>query len=807
MEAFMTMQYLRPIKILIVEDDKDDFALLSEMLSDFRRSGSTLRWASGYTEGLDAIKSEEFDICLLDYYLDSKNGLDFLDEVSSQGCLTPVILITGQDTLELDIEAMNTGAAEYLSKDQLNPAILERTIRHTITLRKKSEELLKTRMLSEQQKAELALRESDERYRLAMEATNDGIWDWNIKTNKVLRSPRFFSMLGYRASDFNGSFEEWQALLHPDDRAATLSCLRDYLTGRTATYESEFRMLHKSGRSVWVLSRGKVVARDENGNPLRMVGIHSDLTERKRAEEDLRLTLKKLDAALESMSDAVFISDADGRFVNFNEAFATFHKFRDKHECLKTLADYPNILDVFMPDGEPAPLGMWAVARALRGERGANAEHILRRKDTGETWYASYSFAPIRDKDGAIVGSVVVGRDITEHKLAEQEREALQAQLHQAQKMESVGRLAGGVAHDFNNMLNVIIGRAEIAMLRDIPTDVRDDLQEILKAGQRSAALTRQLLAFARKQIAVPKVLALNETISGMLKMLQRLIGEDISLAWMPDPKLWNIKMDPSQIDQILANLLVNARDAISGVGSITIMTENVTVDDGKSEEIPDFVPGDYVLLTVSDTGAGMSREVSEKIFEPFFTTKEHGKGTGLGLSTVYGIIKQNDGFVCAASQPGMGAAFKIYLPRFQTEAAPESSERVSGKRLNGVETVLLVEDDEAILNLSRVILERVGYTVFAADTPATALQLAEKHSEEISLLITDVVMPGMNGRELVERVRTLKPGLKCLFISGYTADVIAHRGVLDDGVNFIQKPFRIDDFAAKVRQVLDDSQ
>ncbi|MGA2225071.1 MAG: ATP-binding protein [Syntrophobacteraceae bacterium] len=371
--------------------------------------------------------------------------------------------------------------------------------------------------------------------------------------------------------------------------------------------------------------------------------------------------------------------------------------------------------------------------------------------------------------------------------------------------MESVGRLAGGVAHDFNNMLGVIIGRAEMALEPDASTDkLQHNLNEILKAAQRSADLTRQLLAFARKQTAIPKILDLNDTISGTLKMLRRLIGEEIDLFWVPELDLWKVKIDPSQVDQILANLVVNARDAISGVGAITLRTENVVIDDSYGTEAPEFIPGEYVLLTIGDTGAGMSQEVRENIFEPFFTTKEVGEGTGLGLSTVYGVVKQNDGFIDVASEPGKGTTFKIYLPRFEAETTKVPPGEVAGKRPTGTETILLVEDDEAILNLGKMILEKLGYTVLAAQTPVHAINLVQEHPGDLHLLITDVVMPEMNGRELAERLNAFLPDLKCLYMSGYTADVIAHRGILEEGVNFIRKPFGSDDLAAKVRQVLD---
>jgi CheY-like chemotaxis protein len=299
-------------------------------------------------------------------------------------------------------------------------------------------------------------------------------------------------------------------------------------------------------------------------------------------------------------------------------------------------------------------------------------------------------------------------------------------------------------------------------------------------------------------------MLDLNHTISGMLQMLRRLIGEDIDLIWGPELDLWKVKIDPSQVDQILANLVVNARDAIAGVGAITLKSANVVIDDSTRAEAPELIAGQYVLLTVSDTGTGMSKEVRKNIFEPFFTTKELGKGTGLGLSTVYGIVKQNDGFIYVESEHGKGTTFKIYLPRFEAETAQVPSEEITIKRLTGTETILLVEDDEAILDLGKMILENLGYTVLAARTPVDAFNLVDEHPRDIHLLITDVVMPEMNGRELAEKLSAIRRNLKCLYMSGYTADVVAHRGILDEGVNFIQKPFRSDDIAARVREVLD---
>lgn len=952
-------------------------------------------------------------------------------------------------------------------------------------------------------------------------------------------------------------------------------------------YDIELEMITREGNRRWVRTIGHPVI--EDGQVVKLRGSFQDITQRKQAEEKSREDQARLDAALASMTDAVFISDAEGRFVLFNDAFATFHRFRDKADCARNLAEYPDILDVFLSNGEPAPLEMWAVPRALRGETVTNVEYWLRRKDTGESWVGSYSFSPIREKDGTIIGSVVVGRDITEIKQAEKllhesesrfrdlfetmtsgvaiytsedgehfyfsdmnpagekqssikrdeiqgrevrevfpgvvemglldvfrrvwssgdpeffpmklyqdgrvsewvenrvfrisdreivaiyddvterkqaeeqlkknekmlskvfeilpvglwladgngnlvrsnrvgraiwgaeplvgqeqygvfkarrlpsgqeidaqdwalvravrnaetildemleidafdgkkkiilnhvapvldengtveaaivvnqditervrnaeelrkseekissilndmldaiysvdarthkllqtnpsisrlfgrpmedfyaepsiyqemvhpddrlviqhsleeldrdgrgewsyritrpdgevrwvsqrssvvsgpdgerlridtyftditqrkkeemERARLEEQLMQAQKMESVGRLAGGVAHDFNNMLQTILGFTDMA-IQDVPagTPLYESLQEIYRAAQRSNDLTRQLLAFARRQTIDPRILDLNDTISGILKLLRRLIGEDIDLLWAPGRDIWRVKIDPSQIDQLLANLIVNARDAITGVGKITIETDNVSVDEAYCSDHKGFSPGDFIKLTVSDNGCGMSKETLMHVFEPFFTTKGMGHGTGLGLATVYGIVKQNNGFINVYSEPGQGTTFKIYLPRCESDlaVAPQTDERKKVK--GGSETVLLVEDEETILNLNRKILQRLGYNVLTAGSPIEAIRMTQEYEDQIHLLITDVVMPEMNGRDLAQRILELKPGMKCIFTSGYTANVIAHHGVLDQGVNFIQKPFAVNDLARKIRETLD---
>ena len=411
----------------------------------------------------------------------------------------------------------------------------------------------------------------------------------------------------------------------------------------------------------------------------------------------------------------------------------------------------------------------------------------------------------IRNAQDRVLGLVALHTDITERKHAEEDRAQLEAELHQAQKMESIGRLAGGVAHDFNNLLQAILGNVELALGQTQPGDViHQDLVEVQNASLRAADLTHQLLAFARKQTIAPRLIDLNQTMEDMLAMLRRLVGDNVKLAWTPGVDLWPVRMDPAQTEQCLANLCVNSRDAIGGAGEIQIETRNVHVDELHASRHESFTPGDYVLLMVSDTGCGMGKETQERIFEPFFTTKDMGRGTGLGLSTVYGIVRQNHGHIAVYSEPGKGTTFRIYLPRTRSVRTDAPEETPAAPLVRGHETLLLVEDELAILKLTAKVLEQQGYTVLAANDPADAIQLARDHAGKIHLLLTDIVMPRMNGRELSERLKSIHPTLKCLFMSGYPANVIARQGILEEGVLFIQKPFSMADLNAKIRRALE---
>jgi PAS domain S-box-containing protein len=421
-------------------------------------------------------------------------------------------------------------------------------------------------------------------------------------------------------------------------------------------------------------------------------------------------------------------------------------------------------------------------------------------------------------KDGTVktmvIGATLIGEnmivsffDITERKKAEIEREKLQEKLLQSQKLEAVGVLAGGVAHDFNNMLGAIIGYVELT-LKDIDAQspVHHNLGCILDTAQRSAILTRQLLAFARKQTVALEVIDLNQAVENILSLLHRLIGENIHLSWIPSKTPCVVKMDPSQIDQILTNLCVNARDAINDVGKITIETEKVYFDEADCRIHSDFKPGSYILLAVSDTGCGMTREAMKHIFEPFFTTKGLGQGTGLGLSTVYGIIKQNDGFINIYSEPGEGTTFKLYFRHHDAVVTLAKKQKTTDLPVNNGETILMIEDDPTLLTMGEMMLKRIGYKVIRANSPFEAIRIVQESKDDIHLFITDVIMPEMNGKDLATRLQEIRPGICHLFMSGYTSNVIAHHGVLDEGVNFIQKPFSMKDLAVKIHEVLHPS-
>jgi PAS domain S-box-containing protein len=550
-------------------------------------------------------------------------------------------------------------------------------------------------------------------------------------------------------------------------------------------FEFRHRRADGSIRDVEVFS-SKIIT----GDKILIHSIVHDVTDRMEARRSLWESEHKYRIIIENSRDIIFTLDAEGRFLFVSPAMHYLLGYEPS-----ALVGRPFQAIIHPDDTEVCIQAMRRIIE--NGTPSPGFEYRVRHTDGQWRWHTANG-AAVHDAAGNLLHFQGVARDITE-------RRKLEEQLRQSQKMESVGRLAGGVAHDYNNMLTVILGYTEMALSRTAADDpLHADLQEIQHAATRSADITRQLLAFARRQTIAPEVLDLNADVEKLLKMLRRLIGEDIDLAWLPGAGLWSVRMDPSQLNQVLANLCVNARDAIADVGKITIETRNVTFDEAYCANHPGFTPGNFVQLAVSDNGSGMDQEIQAHLFEPFFTTKGIGRGTGLGLATVYGIVKQNEGFINVYSEPGKGSSFRIYLPRHAGPAlgAPKAKDDETPQGRG--EMVLVVEDEEAILKLTQKILERLGYRVMTAGAPAEAIDLAGRPGTHIQLLITDVVMPGMNGRELADRLRQMHPGLNCLFMSGYTANAIAHHGMLDQDVRFIQKPFSASDLARKVQQALE---
>ncbi len=640
-------------------------------------------------------------------------------------------------------------------------------------------------------------KESEEKYRLLFDNAVEGVFQTTPDGRFLSANPSLVRILGFNSvGEIFNHFKDIgkQHYLNSEDRKTFQRIMES--NGGTSDFEVQLRK--RDGSLIWANIKARII-RDKTGKIHHFEGFLEDITERKNAEKALRESEERYRTILNEMSEGYHEVDLAGNFTFFNEAFLKLFGYSSDemmgthfsryaaNEAIKKKV-YQTYHDIYKKD-TPVQRAEWDIIR----------------KD-GQRRTLEYYAALVKNSKNIPKGFRGIVRDITKRKQAEAEKERLQDQLLQAQKMESIGRLAGGVAHDYNNMLNVILGHTELALMKvDEDHDLYYALKEIQTAATRSANITKQLLAYARKQTISLEQLNLNDTVESMLNMLRRLIGEDINLAWKPAGDLWTVKIDPSQIDQILVNLCVNSRDAISGVGKLTIETGMKVFDSADCALHAGFVPGDFVMLAVSDNGCGMDKDTLDNMFEPFFTTKEVGKGTGLGLATVYGIVKQNNGFINVYSEPGHGSTFKIYLPRFFDDdyvatAVPEKKTAASG-----TETILLVEDELMILEMTTNMLQKLGYTVLVASSPSDAIRLAKDHTSTVHLLMTDVVMPEMNGRELSEHLQSLYPDLKILFMSGYTADVIAHRGVLNNEVFFISKPFSKKDIAVKIRKVLDD--
>jgi PAS domain S-box-containing protein len=643
--------------------------------------------------------------------------------------------------------------------------------------------LLTVEDLTESERLRTAAEASERRLRELVQSIDAIVWEAEAKTHQfTFVSQRAEQILGYPVGQWLSQADFWEQHLHPLDREQAVGARRQAIAeGRD--HSLEYRVLAADGRQVWLHDTIHVVL-DAKGRPIQLRGVAIDSTKGKLAEAERMLLM----TAIEQSADGIVITDAQGTIQYVNPAFSRVSGYSRE----EALGKNPRILKSGMHD-EAYYRKLWTTI--LGGE--IWQDEITNRRNDGSLYPEQMTITPVRDQRGEITHFIAIKTEVTERKRLEQ-------QLRQAQKMEAVGRLAGGVAHDFNNLLTIISGYG--GLLLEHPGTIeplRGYVNEIKNASGRAASLTRQLLAFSRQQVLAPRVLGLNAVVANIENMLKRLIGEDIDLVTILGESLWPVKADPGQLEQVLLNLAVNARDAMPNGGVLTIETANVEMDSTSAQSHIPLLPGPYVLLAFNDTGIGMDAETQARIFDPFFTTKEKGKGTGLGLATVYGIVKQSGGYIWVYSEVGKGTTFKIYLPRTEDEVDESGPGQSGFKAQQGTETLLLVEDEEAVRALVRNILKQKGYRVLEASRGDEALELAEQYWGPIDLLVTDVVMPQMSGRELARRLADLHPQIKVLYISGYADNAVWYQGGLNSGGAFLQKPFSPEALAHKVREAL----
>ena len=638
------------------------------------------------------------------------------------------------------------------------------------------------RDITGRKRAEEALRKSESRLRVILDSTDDGIMAVDASGKTIFLNRRFAEMwripqpVADSADDHAMQIFVLDQLVDPDGFLLKIKQLYG-----TADFGND-TILFRDGR---IFERYSVPMIDD-GSAVGRLWSFRDVTERKRAAAER----ERLTTAIEQAAEMVLVTDAHGDIVYVNPAFEAVTGYARA----EVLGLNPRLLKSGKHD-DAFYRALWAT---LSGGETWHGRMINRKKD-GALFTQDSTISPVRDAAGVITSYVAVTRDITRDL-------ALEAQFFQSQKMEGIGRLAGGVAHDFNNLLSVILGFTTMAMDRLREGDpLKDELLEVKKAGDRAARLTRQLLAFSRKQVLQPETLDLNRVLTDVEKMLRRIIGEDIDLVQALAPDLGLVRADPGQVEQVIMNLVVNARDAMPEGGKLTIETSNVELDAAYAAEHAGVAPGPYVLIAVTDSGLGMDDQTKANIFEPFFTTKEKGKGTGLGLSTVYGIVKQSGGSISFYSEPGRGSTFKVYLPReLSAGTTTVTLPPAVRNQATGTKTILVAEDEEALRKVARRIVETAGYRVLTAASGEEALLASAQHTGDIHLLLTDVVMPRMGGRVLAQELSKTRPALKVLYMSGYTDDAIVHHGVLDPGTHFISKPFAAADLQRKIREVLD---
>jgi PAS domain S-box-containing protein len=799
------------IKVLLIDDDEDDYILTRELFSLVKGGRYVLDWASSYEEGLKVAARREHHVCLVDYRLGERSGVQLIREARESRLTTPMILLTGQGDYDVDVEAMEAGATDFLVKDETSPARLERTIRYAVQLnieRCHAEEELAAYAQKHAAVAEigrlalaggelkdlfaeavsLVARTLGVEYCKVLELLPDGDalilragvgWEEEHLVGQATVSAGKESQAGFTlCSDEPVVVED----LRTETRFSGSPLLRDHrvVSGMSVIirgWERPYGVLSAHSTSM------RRFATDDVSFLRAVANVLAEAIGRKHAEDNLRQSESQFRALFENALDAVLIANDQGAYVDANPAACDLLGLSYNEVIGRTINAFTEQDD---PVAASGMLQQFLKEGRMRGEL------RLRRADGNVVeveFSATANFLPGRH--------LALLRDVTE-------RRNLEEQLRQSQKLESVGMLAGGIAHDFNNILTVIMGYSDLALKGlDNGDPLVGYVEGIEKAATRAALLTRQLLAFSRKQVLQPKVLDLNSVIANIDKMLGLLVGDDMELCTSPGVGLGSVKADPGQIGQVILNLVVNARDAMPKGGKITLETANIYLDESYARQHIGVEPGWYAMLAVTDTGQGMDVDTQRNIFEPFFTTKEQGKGTGLGLSTVYGIVKQSGGNIWVYSEVGLGTTFKIYFPLVDEQVAePEVAVR-RPESVAGNETILLAEDVEMVRDLARESLEMHGYTVLEGPNAEEALLICQQHEGPIHLLLTDVVMPRMSGKELAEQVVSLRPETRVLYMSGYTDQAIVHNGILDSDIAFIEKPFTPDALVLKVLEVL----
>ena len=753
------------LRVLFVEDNPKDVTLISALLEQAGYNVEAKR-----VDTPDAFRAclleAEFDVIICDYNLQGWTAIDGLEIVRETGKNLSLIVVSGSLGDEAAVGCIKHGAIDYVLKDRM--ARLPSAIAHAL-----EEKVLRER----QAEAERALRSSEERYRLLFESNPQPMWVYDSETLYFLEiNEAAISHYGYSRTDFlRMTIKD----IRPSEDIPKL--LESVSQGSSLRRSEGWRHLKKNGEiiDVEIVSHDIIFA----GRPAVLV-LAKDVTERKRTEK-LRLKSEaRFRRLIEANIIGVAVIEIPKKIVDANEAFLTMTGYDRDDLAAGNIHPYIVTLDGYRSLYEQV------ISELAKAEVPVVKEADLLRKD-GSRVPVMFGCALVGDSPLTAASFII---DLTE-------RRRLEEQFRQAQRMEAVGRLAGGVAHDFNNLLGIILGYSEL-LLGDaqLSAQSRHRISEVMKAANRAAEVTRQLLAFSRKQVFQVRTLDLNQLVESTTSMLVRLVGEDVTVKKEFSPKPCLVQADPTQIEQIIMNLAINSRDAMPKGGELTIKTENVELDVAYRERHVHVPPGSYVMLAISDTGIGMDQETQQHIFEPFFTTKAEGRGTGLGLSTVYGIVKQSGGYIWVYSEAGMGTTLKIYLPRVYEPA--ESTISLPAVVERGTGTILLVEDDDSLRQLDRELLEQMGYIVWDASNGTEAIRVSEQTPGTIDLLMSDVIMPGMNGKELAEILRKSRPSLKILLVSGYTHDVIQHVISSSDGA-FLQKPFTREVLSKRIRQLL----